>query len=108
MELYYKLGNKWSEIATYFPNTYQYPSHIAMESSSKTNFIPDFERLFVISIQSYNLTFMKPKASFLSISFLNWSTFPIKNPELSKISKLKNFLIQILRYFKVTLYLPQT
>ena len=70
MELYYELGNKWSEIAKYFPNTYLYKSHVAMASSSKTNFTQDFAGPSVILMLSYNRTFLKPKISFLLISFL--------------------------------------
>lgn len=48
MELYYELGNKWSEIAKYFPNTYLYKSNVAMASSSKTNSTQDFAKPSVI------------------------------------------------------------
>ena len=33
MELYYELGNKWSEIAKYFPNTYLYRSRSPTDGS---------------------------------------------------------------------------
>lgn len=47
-----------------------YKSHVAMASSSKTNFTQDFAGPSVILMLSYNRTFLKPKISFLLISFL--------------------------------------
>lgn len=83
-------------------------SQPAMESTSKTNSIHVYAKLSDISTLELRPTSQVLKPSSLSISSSCWSISQIRNRNLSKIIKLKNFYKPILKFLKVTFYLLKT